>query len=199
MSENTVIAPDFSALTAAVVAKANTEVSDLHAMAKQLKASAGSIEAVREWLNKSEDEEIIKERELIAQFVAKLQERKGALEAKAKAAMGVGEIDREALNKDFKAKKSAVRTLLMQAKGTLEALGQDATDIDVALENLPGTSAGSKSGKSPEELEAIRTWARENGYEVADRGRIAAAVVKAYEDKDGVTEEATEEVTDTAE
>ncbi len=32
-----------------------------------------------------------------------------------------------------------------------------------------------------EELGAVRDWARENGYEVSDRGRIPGAVREAYE------------------
>lgn len=188
MSENTaVIAPDFSALVDAVVGKAKEETSQLHSMAKELKASSGSIEAVREWLNASEDEEIIKERELIAQFVAKLQERKSALETKAKIAMGVNDTDRVALQASFNEKKKTVRSLLMQAKGTLTLMGQDASELDEALDNLPGAST-SKSGRSPEELDAIRAWARENGHEVADRGRIAAAIITAYEAKDKAVE-----------
>lgn len=188
MSENTaVIAPDFSALVDAVVGKAKEETSQLHSMAKELKASSGSIEAVREWLNASEDEDIIKERELIAQFVAKLQERKSALETKAKIAMGVNDTDRVALQASFNEKKKTVRSLLMQAKGTLTLMGQDASELDEALDNLPGAST-SKSGRSPEELDAIRAWARDNGHEVADRGRIAAAIITAYEAKDKVEE-----------
>ncbi len=31
-----------------------------------------------------------------------------------------------------------------------------------------------------EDLEAIRRWARENGFQVADRGRISAKVKEAY-------------------
>lgn len=34
--------------------------------------------------------------------------------------------------------------------------------------------------RDPAELEAIRAWARENGFEVASRGRIARAVQEAY-------------------
>ena len=34
---------------------------------------------------------------------------------------------------------------------------------------------------SPADLAAIRTWATENGYEVSNRGRIAATVVEAYQ------------------
>ena len=39
-------------------------------------------------------------------------------------------------------------------------------------------SARVASGK--EDLDAIRTWARANGFTVADRGRISAAVKEAY-------------------
>lgn len=34
---------------------------------------------------------------------------------------------------------------------------------------------------SPEHLAAIRLWARKNGHEVADRGRIKAEIVEAFE------------------
>ena len=40
-------------------------------------------------------------------------------------------------------------------------------------------SASAKS--SPEQLSAIREWARKNGHEVADRGRIKAEIVEAFE------------------
>lgn len=33
----------------------------------------------------------------------------------------------------------------------------------------------------PAQLRAIREWARNNGYKVSDRGRIAATVIEAYE------------------
>lgn len=39
-------------------------------------------------------------------------------------------------------------------------------------------SASSSSGK--EDLDAIRAWARDNGFQVADRGRISAKVKEAY-------------------
>ena len=37
--------------------------------------------------------------------------------------------------------------------------------------------AGSRSAG---DLAAIRAWARENGYDVSDRGRVAATVMEAY-------------------
>lgn len=36
------------------------------------------------------------------------------------------------------------------------------------------------SGQRPDNV-AIRIWARENGHEISERGRIPAAVVEAYE------------------
>jgi hypothetical protein len=36
-----------------------------------------------------------------------------------------------------------------------------------------------------EQTRAIREWARRNGHEVADRGRIPVAVVEAYENRAG--------------
>ncbi len=38
------------------------------------------------------------------------------------------------------------------------------------------------NGKSsPEQLAAIRVWARKNGHEVADRGRIKAEIIEAFQ------------------
>lgn len=44
------------------------------------------------------------------------------------------------------------------------------------------TRAVGRAGRSSgaEDLGAIREWARENGYEVADRGRIPAEIKEAY-------------------
>lgn len=45
-----------------------------------------------------------------------------------------------------------------------------------------GTSTASRSSS---DSARIRTWAREAGYEVPDRGRISATIRKAYEDAHG--------------
>src|SRR3954466_5207018 len=42
-------------------------------------------------------------------------------------------------------------------------------------------SARATTKTDPEQLKAIRKWAKENGEKVSDRGRISAAVVAAYE------------------
>jgi hypothetical protein len=39
-----------------------------------------------------------------------------------------------------------------------------------------------------EQTRAIRDWARQNGFELSDRGRIAASVVEAFEAAHAVTE-----------
>lgn len=38
----------------------------------------------------------------------------------------------------------------------------------------------SRSTSSPMDLAAVRTWARGNGYEVSDRGRIPKQIMEAY-------------------
>ena len=42
------------------------------------------------------------------------------------------------------------------------------------------TARRSSAAKSSEDLDAIRAWAKSNGHEVADRGRIAQSVKDAY-------------------
>jgi hypothetical protein len=44
------------------------------------------------------------------------------------------------------------------------------------------TAAGSTgSGRNREQTQAIREWAKKNGHDVSDRGRIPAAVIQAFE------------------
>lgn len=68
-----------------------------------------------------------------------------------------------------------------------------ATYVDFARRQKSGSPAGRRSsgggGQSVRSQQAdraayltdIREWARASGYEVAERGRIAAAVIEAYE------------------
>jgi hypothetical protein len=37
------------------------------------------------------------------------------------------------------------------------------------------------SGRSKEQTQAIRDWAKKNGHDISDRGRIPAAVINAFE------------------
>lgn len=43
-----------------------------------------------------------------------------------------------------------------------------------------GAKAGTNGKASPQQLAAIRDWARKNGHQVADRGRIKAEVIEAF-------------------
>jgi hypothetical protein len=42
-----------------------------------------------------------------------------------------------------------------------------------------GRSRGSSAGRH--DLSDVRAWARENGYQVSDRGRVSSEVITAYE------------------
>jgi hypothetical protein len=44
-----------------------------------------------------------------------------------------------------------------------------------------GKTTASRGPASKEHLTAIREWARKNGHEVSDRGRIKAEIVEAFE------------------
>jgi hypothetical protein len=44
-----------------------------------------------------------------------------------------------------------------------------------------GSSAASRRGSSRADLAQVRAWARTNGHDVSDRGRISAAVQQAYD------------------
>lgn len=177
MSEN-----QFAPVVEALVGKLTNDVQELHDIASTYKARNGSPEAVQEFLKNSDDPAIQQELELLAKAEEKLKVRRAALTEKAKAALQPEGFDAEAVALEFKQKKNAAKTLILQGKGTLEAMGQDVTALTELFENLPNISGGvSASGKSPEEMEKIRTWARENGHEVKDRGRIAKDILDAYE------------------
>lgn len=45
----------------------------------------------------------------------------------------------------------------------------------------PGpATAGARAKRA--DLDKVRAWARDNGYQVSDRGRVASDVLKAYDD-----------------
>lgn len=55
--------------------------------------------------------------------------------------------------------------------------------VGVARKTSSGPRAVRRMGSSKpaQDLGAVRAWARENGYEVNDRGRVPATIMKAYE------------------
>lgn len=47
---------------------------------------------------------------------------------------------------------------------------------------LGGTAtSASESARSKEQTQAIRDWARNNGWDIADRGRVPSSVIEAFE------------------
>ena len=44
-----------------------------------------------------------------------------------------------------------------------------------------GTSRSSSGGGDRERVQAIREWARSNGHQVSERGRLSSSVIEAYE------------------
>lgn len=44
-----------------------------------------------------------------------------------------------------------------------------------------GSSATSQSGTSRADLGDVRAWARDNGHQVSDRGRVSARIQQAYD------------------
>ena len=57
---------------------------------------------------------------------------------------------------------------------------QHATKVSSPRKRTTASSNASGAPRSKGELQNIRAWARENGYEVSERGRIKAQVVDAY-------------------
>ncbi|RAV17530.1 Lsr2 family protein [Mycobacterium colombiense] len=49
----------------------------------------------------------------------------------------------------------------------------------------PSVQTPMSSGYSSEQLAEIRSWARRNGHEVSDRGRIPLAILQAFEEGAG--------------
>ena len=45
----------------------------------------------------------------------------------------------------------------------------------------PAVARSGSAGASREQAQAIREWARKNGHEVSDRGRIPASLIEAFE------------------
>jgi hypothetical protein len=46
---------------------------------------------------------------------------------------------------------------------------------------VKGRSTGSSGRRDPEQTKAIKQWAKANGHQVAQRGRISRSVLEAYE------------------
>ncbi|HEX5404975.1 MAG TPA: Lsr2 family protein [Pseudonocardiaceae bacterium] len=70
-----------------------------------------------------------------------------------------------------------LRDSLAQFIGSARRTGGRAKRGTVTVAGAPSNG----SGRSREQTQAIREWAKKNGHDVSDRGRIPAAVIEAFE------------------
>jgi hypothetical protein len=61
---------------------------------------------------------------------------------------------------------------------------EHATKVGGVRQRPAASAKASGAGRSKDELQNVRTWARENGYQVSERGRIKADIVAAYHSAD---------------
>ncbi|MFE4874764.1 histone-like nucleoid-structuring protein Lsr2 [Streptomyces sp. NPDC056682] len=88
--------------------------------------------------------------------------------------------DSEAAQREAEAKVAKAKADLEKAQEELRTVKAGTRTTTAAAAPTP-IRAGLGSGRSREELAAIRTWARANGHQVADAGMVRKAVLKAYD------------------
>ncbi|MFD8789398.1 Lsr2 family DNA-binding protein [Streptomyces vinaceus] len=91
--------------------------------------------------------------------------------------------DSEAAQREAEAKVARARADLERAQEelrTVKAGTRTTTTTTVATAPTP-IRAGLGSGRSREELAAVRAWAREHGHQVADQGMVPKRVLEAYD------------------
>lgn len=191
----TVPANPLDAVIEQIKSKAVEDTQKLHDMAKAYKSASGTSDEVKKWIDASEDAEVVRKREAIKKALAKIAELRSELESEAKKALVPSGYDSSTVAKDFKALKTATKTLILQSKGVVNSLGvEDTSDFDELLENLPNIGGGiTASGKSPAELAEARAWLKEQGEDVADKGRIAKDLLAKFDSRNDapVAEETT--------
>ena len=92
---------------------------------------------------------------------------------------------------DLDGSEEGVRSYRFAWQDTVYEIDLNDAHRDELLRVLqPYIDAGRRKGRKPaaarsgsttgENLAAVRAWARENGHEVSDRGRVPNAIVEAY-------------------
>jgi len=168
-----------------VLADAKSNAQELHDMVATVKTARGSKADIQKWIDHSTDESVVARRDAVAKAKAKVAEIEAELVAEATSALVPEDIDIDAIHAEFKEKRTETLKTLNAAKLILGKAGvEDLSEIDEAIDNLPKNLQGllASSGRSPKELEAIREFAKQNGLEVSERGRIAKSVIEAYEE-----------------
>ncbi|MEV2262722.1 histone-like nucleoid-structuring protein Lsr2 [Streptomyces anulatus] len=88
--------------------------------------------------------------------------------------------DTEAAQREAEQKVAKARAELERAQEELRTVKASTRTTAAATVSTP-IRAGAGSGRSREELAAIRAWARENGHQVADAGMVRRAVLEAFD------------------
>ncbi|MER7056742.1 histone-like nucleoid-structuring protein Lsr2 [Streptomyces sp. NPDC000351] len=89
--------------------------------------------------------------------------------------------DSEAAQREAEEKVAKARAELEKAQEELRTVKAGTRSTTAAATAPTPIRAGLGSGRSREELAAIRTWARANGHQVADAGMVRKAVLEAYD------------------
>lgn len=95
---------------------------------------------------------------------------------------------------DLDGTEEGVRSYRFAWQDAVYEIDLNDTHRDELLRALqPYIDAGRRQGKKPaaarrgsstgEDLAAVRTWARANGHEVSDRGRVPNAIIEAYRNR----------------
>ncbi|MDX3370458.1 Lsr2 family protein [Streptomyces sp. ME02-6987-2C] len=89
--------------------------------------------------------------------------------------------DSEAAQREAEAKVAKARAELEKAQEELRTVKAGTRSTTAAATAPTPIRSGLGSGRTREELAAIRTWARANGHQVADAGMVRKAVLEAYD------------------
>ncbi|MFG2668818.1 histone-like nucleoid-structuring protein Lsr2 [Streptomyces sp. NPDC048387] len=89
--------------------------------------------------------------------------------------------DSEAAQREAEEKVAKARAELEKAQEELRTVKAGARSATAAATAPTPIRAGLGSGRTREELAAVRTWARANGHQVADAGMVPKRVLEAYD------------------
>ncbi|GKQ35832.1 histone-like nucleoid-structuring protein Lsr2 [Streptomyces sp. A012304] len=131
-------------------------------------AGTDGIEALLAWAENHPAASIRNRAARVRADLTELTERRAADAAQREAEQRVAKAKAE-----LEAAQAHLRAV--KAGGRPTSAEQDATPL------APATAPAATGKRSKEELAAIRTWARANGYQVADKGNPAKAVLDAYD------------------
>lgn len=87
--------------------------------------------------------------------------------------------------RDTEAAQREAEEKVARAKAELERAQEELRTVKAGTRTTAaaptGARTGSGSGRTREELAAVRSWARENGHQVADLGMVPKRVQEAYD------------------